>query len=193
LVVADRDCSIASAPCGGVAFDIGGRRREIGMRVTKLAAIGVIALCGGADASQPACIGTGCPYVKIAKVEGCIELSNIGTDPITVHPSAAGVSVETIAGRSHVTPKTADGRCVDNYDFAYSAFVQAAASTEGCTKVRNLAELGWQGEQKQKFCKTKGFTSSVNFQNAGAREYGGGFCYTGNPATCLKLMKGYPR
>ncbi|HTO59571.1 MAG TPA: hypothetical protein VMJ74_17345 [Pseudomonadales bacterium] len=163
------------------------------MRVASLAAIVLVVLCGGADAAQPICIGTGCPYIKIETIDGCVDLSNIGTDPIAVHPSAANVGADTIAGRSHARPQTADGQCVGNYDFAYSAFVQAAASTEGCAKVRNIAELGWQGEHKQKFCKTKGFTASTNFQNAGSREYGGGFCYTGNPVTCLKLMEGYPR
>jgi len=163
------------------------------MRTSHIAAVGLVVLGCSADAAPPACVGTGCPYIQVSTRDGCIDLSNIGTDPIAVRPSAAGVSVDTIAGRSRATPKGPDGQCLANYDFAYTAFVQAAASTEGCAKVRNLAELGWQGEHKDKFCKAKGYGGATTFQNAGYRDYGGGFCYSGNNVTCLKLMKGYPR
>jgi len=163
------------------------------MRTSHVAAVALAALGCAADAAPPGCVGTGCPYIQIATRDGCVDLSNIGTDPIAVRPSAAGVSVENIAGRSKATPKGPDGRCLSNYDFAYTAFVQASASTEGCAKVRNLSELGWNGERKEKFCKAKGFSGATTFQNAGSREYGGGFCYSGNSVTCLKLMKGYPR
>jgi hypothetical protein len=162
------------------------------MRRSRFVAIVLVALACTASAASSECVGTGCPYIKIDRRDGCIDLSNIGTDPIAVRPAGPGVRAATIAGRSHATPTTLEGKCVES-DFAYTAFVQASASTEGCTKTRNMTELGWQGEHKVKFCKAKGFTSSTNFQNAGYREYGGGFCYTGNDATCLKLMKGYPR
>jgi len=163
------------------------------MRSSYIAAAALAVFGCSAEAAAPECVGTGCPYIQIATRDGCVDLSNIGTDPIAVRPSSPGVSPDTIAGRSHATPKGPSGQCLPNYDFAYTAFLQASASTEGCTKVRNLAELGWQGERKEKFCKAKGFSGVTNFQNAGSREYGGGFCYSGNGVTCLKLMKGYPR
>ena len=163
------------------------------MRTAHIAAVGLAVLGWTADGAPAECVGTGCPYVKIAVSDGCVDLTNIGTDPITVRPSAAGVGVDTIPGRSKATPKGPNGQCLANYDFAYTAFLQASASTEGCTKVRNLAELGWHGEHKEKFCKAKGFSGATSFQKAGSRDYGGGFCYSGNSAICLKLMKGYPR
>jgi hypothetical protein len=163
------------------------------MRRTRFVAIVLAALACTASAASPSCVGTGCPYIKIDTSDGCVSISNIGTDPIVVRPTSADIGASTIGARSHAKPTTADGKCIANYDIAYTAFVQATASTEGCTKVRNMSELGWQGEHKEKFCKSKGFTRPTNFQNASYRDYGGGFCYTGNDATCLKLMKGYPR
>jgi hypothetical protein len=83
-------------------------------------------------------------------------------------------------------------RCATSYDHDYSAFFDGNARSESgaCEKVRPLRDLGYGSGHKTKFCKRKGYAGVTNFPNSDYRDYGGGFCYTGEQQACLREMRG---
>jgi hypothetical protein len=56
----------------------------------------------------------------------------------------------------------------------------------GCERIANLHyDLGWQGGNKSKFCRARGFEyGMVNLPNSNYKEQGGGWCYRGDRQAC---------
>lgn len=157
--------------------------------------LGLILAPTGAS-SAGACTGNACRDIVITKVGGCIVIQNTGDRPVVVKPTGAvGVSFGTVYARSTFTPTLplAGGQCLSSYSYDYTAVYEGGSSGSACQKVRPLEELGWGSGHKTNFCRSKGYEGMTNFPNSKYRDYGGGFCYTGDRNECLSLMKGYPK
>jgi hypothetical protein len=169
------------------------------MKIIRLSlTIFAFAICFGMPVARAGeCSGNGCEYIQIQKRGGCIVIVNTHSRPIRVQPKTTFVGFGVVYANSEFIPKLGfdQKECASSYNYDYTAFITGNSSSESgaCMKVRPLDDLGYGSGHKTRFCKSKGYAGVTNFPGSDYRDYGGGFCYTGDKKACLREMRGYPK